>query len=606
MWKIVSHLVSFALGAALVAVLSSYSLNNLRYVFSPAVHFANGSAYKGELNEKGELHGYGRLLWTNGDEYNGEFSNGLFHGKGKLTSKGYAIYNGDFSNGYMEGKGTITYENGTSYKGDFLKNAFDGKGKLTNKDKSVYLGAFANNEITGKGKWIFPDKTIYRGELKNGFFNGKGKLTRADGSSYVGYFVEGKMQGLGIYRIQKNSYSGEFKDDKFSGKGIFTDEDGSISKGVFIEWMLNGKGTKTDKYGNEWSGNFQNGELDGEGTYTSKDGEIYVGEFKHGDYSGRGKLHEKNGDEYEGEFDYGSKHGKGVLIYKEPLDGVKKVSGRWRSGRLVEGDENTKIYSPEDVSDYAIYHQQAAVNKALDAVQASDPNKIELYSLVVAAYGTQEVFHRETKFIENLFNEQYRNRPTSIYLTNSQRSLEENPLASLKGIRDSILRLSQKMDRENDIFFLYITSHGSKDKKISLTHNGLGLGEIDSKWLGAILKSTGIKHKVIVLSACYSGGFMEDLKDEDTVVITSASADKTSFGCADDSTFTYFGKAYFKESLSPETDFVSAFYKAKNVVDKWEKEENQIPSNPQIFTTPKQEEYLKDWSRARTKLENSK
>ena len=216
-----------------------------------------------------------------------------------------------------------------------------------------------------------------------------------------------------------------------------------------------------------------------------------------------------------------------------------------------------------------------ALTQALAAVQPSDPDKIELYSVVVAAYGTQEVFRRESKFIENLFSTQYGNRTTSVYLTNSQRSMNENPLATLTSIKQAILDVANKMDKNKDILFLYITSHGSKDKKISLTHSGLGLGDIDAKWLGEILKSTGIKHKVIVLSACYSGGFIEDLKDDKSIVITSAAADRTSFGCGDDSHFTYFAKAYFKEALASKVDFVAAFYKAKTLVNEWEKSEKQ-------------------------------
>ena len=604
MRKIVTHLFSFLLGAALVFALSSYSINNFRYVFSPATHFANGSAYKGELNAKGQAHGYGRMTWTNGDEYEGQFSNGLFQGKGKLISKHYAVYEGDFSEGYMEGKGTLVFDNGTKYIGAFSKGVFNGKGRLISKDKSVYVGYFLNNEITGKGKWVYADKGVYRGELKNGVFHGKGKLTRPDGSSYSGDFVEGEMHGLGVYRANKNAYSGEFVKGQFTGNGIHKDDEGNVVTGVFSNWVANGKGKKTDEDGNEWTGTFENGELTGEGTYVGKSGETYDGEFHYGEYSGKGKLHEKNGDEYEGEFRYGNKHGKGVLVYKEPLDGVKKVTGVWKSDNLVESNE-VKIYSPAEVTDYAIYQQQIALKKSLDAVQASDPNKVELYTLGIAAYGTQEVFRRENKFIENMFTKRYNNRPTSIYLTNSQRSLEEKPLASLTGIKDSILRLSQQMDKEKDIFFLYITSHGSKDKKISLTHKGVDFGDIDSKWLGDILKNSGIKHKVIVLSACYSGGFIDDLKDENSIIITSASAEKTSFGCADDSEFTYFSKAYFKESLSPDADFVSAFSKAKDLVAKWEIEEKQIPSEPQIYAASEVEKYIKAWSAASENLNSS-
>jgi hypothetical protein len=596
MRKIATHLICFGVGIALVIALRFYSLHDLRYILSPATQFANGSAYKGPLNPQGQLEGHGKLTWTNGDEFEGEFVAGLFQGEGRYLIKGYAVYQGQFNQGYMEGTGKLVYENGAQYEGDFSKNVFNGKGKLINKDGSIYEGDFLNNEITGKGKWTFADKAIYVGEVKNGMFNGKGKLTRPDGSTYRGDFVDGKMHGHGRYKSHKIIYVGEFAKDNFTGKGSYKDEDGDIRKGTFLNWYLNGEGTKTDKEGNKWAGKFKYGQISGKGTYIGKDGVTYEGEFDYGQYTGKGKLQEKNGDVYEGEFRYGEKDGEGLITYKKPINGITKTKGRWKNGRMTEGDDGTKMYSAADVSDYAIYHQQAALNKELGLVQKSDPKKIELYSLVVAAYGTQEVFRRESIFIENLFSTQYQNRSTAIYLTNSQRSLDEKPFATLTGIKQSIQQLAEQMDKENDIFFLYITSHGSKDKKISLTHNGLGLGDIDSKWLGDILKNTGIKHKVIVLSACYSGGFIDDLKDDNSIIMTSASSDRTSFGCSDESDFTYFAKAYFKESLTPTTNFVDAFTNAKELVSQWEKSEKQKASNPQIYSASAVEEYVRNWA----------
>ncbi len=596
MKKFIPNLATFCLGLIMMFFIGSYSMRDIRYVLSESKSFANGSVYQGALNKQGQLHGYGRLTWKNGDQFEGQFVAGLFQGNGKLIS-GPMKYEGHFDQGYMNGFGVLIYDNGTRYEGNFLNNQFNGSGKLINIDGSVYDGSFQKGEITGKGKWTFSDKSIYVGEVKNGLFNGKGEWSRANELKYTGDFVDSKMQGNGIYSTGNHeTYSGEFSQDKFTGKGTYKNTAGDTYAGIFSNWVLEGAGIKTDEEGNQWQGKFKHGQMNGDGSYLGKDGETYTGEFKYNSYSGKGKLHAKNGDVYEGNFDYGQKDGKGVLIYQEPLDGIKQIRGRWKNDRLVEGDENVKIYSPEEVSDYAIYHQKDAMTQALAAVQPSDPDKIELYSVVVAAYGTQEVFRRESKFIENLFSTQYGNRSTSVYLTNSQRSMNENPLATLTSIKQAILDVANKMDKNKDILFLYITSHGSKDKKISLTHSGLGLGDIDAKWLGEILKSTGIKHKVIVLSACYSGGFIDDLKDDQSIVITSAAADRTSFGCGDDSHFTYFAKAYFKEALASKIDFVAAFYKAKTLVNEWEKSEKQKESNPQIYTAPEVVDYVKKWN----------
>ena len=67
--------------------------------------------------------------------------------------------------------------------------------------------------------------------------------------------------------------------------------------------------------------------------------------------------------------------------------------------------------------------------------------------------------------------------------------------------------------------------------------------------LARLLEPLAERNLVIVISACYSGGFIDALKDERTLVMTAARADRTSFGCSDDSDFTYFGRALFAEAL---------------------------------------------------------
>lgn len=577
------------------------TFHQLRHTFSPSLSFADGSTYVGELNAKGELEGNGRLQWRNGDSYEGNFSAGLFHGQGMLVSSAAGTYRGHFVAGVMEGQGELVYTDGSRYRGQFHNGLFHGTGKLTYPDSSIYTGDFALGRPQGKGQWIFADKSTYTGEVANGVITGKGKLVRA-GAEYTGEFLAGKMHGKGVLiDEQGNSYAGEFVNDVFQGEGTYKGSEGSVSIGQFKDWLLDGQGMQTDKQGNQWQGQFQQGLLEGEGSFIEKDGQRYSGQFKFGKYHGTGKLISADGIIYEGEFSYGKKHGSGRLIYKEPIDGISEINGRWEYDRLVDGGSAVKIYSPEEVSEYAIYHESHELQIALDSLQPSDPNNIELYSLVVAGYGTEEVFRREVRFIENLFGDLYQNRPTAIYLANSQRSLDERPMATRTSIKAALERIAGQMDKEQDILFLYITSHGGQDKTISLNHNGLALADIDAAWLGDLLKRTGIKHRVVVLSACYSGGFIQDLSDGDTLVMTAASAKKTSFGCADDSLFTYFGKAYFKESLKPGVDFEQAFYQARTLVEAWEKEQEMTPSEPQIRPNDKVSRQVKTWLAATVK-----
>lgn len=75
----------------------------------------------------------------------------------------------------------------------------------------------------------------------------------------------------------------------------------------------------------------------------------------------------------------------------------------------------------------------------------------------------------------------------------------------------------------------------------------------------------------MVISACYSGGFIPFLEDENTLIMTVEAYNRTSFGCSDDAEITYFGRAFFKESLLESASFEAAFVKAKCLIYEWKK-----------------------------------
>jgi hypothetical protein len=97
---------------------------------------------------------------------------------------------------------------------------------------------------------------------------------------------------------------------------------------------------------------------------------------------------------------------------------------------------------------------------------------------------------------------------------------------------------------------------------------------------------------VLVVSACYSGGFVEPLKDDHTLIITAADATHESFGCSSGEKFTWFGKAYFNEALRGSYSFTTAFASARETIRKWEAEQGETPSNPQIWFGKKMEQKL--------------
>jgi hypothetical protein len=170
----------------------------------------------------------------------------------------------------------------------------------------------------------------------------------------------------------------------------------------------------------------------------------------------------------------------------------------------------------------------------------------------------------------------------TLALLNHPDTVAQIPLATATNLERTLHGLGTRLDPEQDILFLYLTSHGSEEHELYVNQPPLPLDQITPQRLRAALDDSGIRWRVLVVSACYSGGFLDALRGPDTLVLTAARADRASFGCGSDSDITWFGKAFLTEALNRSTDFVAAFEQARERIAAWEKDEEFEASLPQI------------------------
>ena len=202
----------------------SWSLNKKYHGYGVKYEFNNlnntDSRTEGTFNN-GLLFGYGRIILSNGEVFNGRFINGKMMGNGEYTRKDGSIYKGQFLEGLPHGKGKEKMTDGGTFEGDYFWGK-PKKGKITWKDGSSYEGNFEDGKLSGYGIYDWGNKRKYMGEWKEGKMEGKGKLMYSDGTYYEGEFVEGKKSGHGKYVWDVNKfYIGQWKDDKPNGKGIY-------------------------------------------------------------------------------------------------------------------------------------------------------------------------------------------------------------------------------------------------------------------------------------------------------------------------------------------------------------------------------------------------
>jgi hypothetical protein len=146
-------------------------------------------------------HGKGKMSWVvSGDFYNGSFRHGMRDGFGQMVYSTGDSFEGIFSKDKRHGRGLYRWgKDGRTFDGNYEHDApHDPNGTMTWKDGTIYVGAFLEGNRSGKGIQCFPSGVRYQGDFVNGKYDGFGVCEFADhGSIYKGHWVKGQAHGQG-------------------------------------------------------------------------------------------------------------------------------------------------------------------------------------------------------------------------------------------------------------------------------------------------------------------------------------------------------------------------------------------------------------------------
>ena len=213
--------------------------------------------------ETGLPSGKGRVLWPNGDQFEGEINNGKPNGQGAYTLKSGAIYSGTWANGKQEGKGRVTYAKGGYWEGEFKDDQQVLTGPMNIKLDNVSIsGVFTlepnSSALTGKGQFSWSSGDYYDGEEVQGVKQGKGRFVWANGHRYEGDWERDRPSGKGIIVFANGDrYEGEVRDGSPNGQGVFTAKSGDVYRGAWVDGRKQGLGRYTWAAGNYWEGEFK-------------------------------------------------------------------------------------------------------------------------------------------------------------------------------------------------------------------------------------------------------------------------------------------------------------------------------------------------------------
>ena len=268
-----------------------------------------------------------------------------------------------------------------------------------------------------------------------------------------------------------------------------------------------------------------------------------------------------------------------VAVFAWLTDALDVIPDVWTPLETQTADLESPIADGEAV----LFAQAGLIDRSLEPIGRDTSPTPRAFFLGFAGVGDEKVFAQEIGLASRVLGERYDIAGRAVSLINDQRDLESSPLATVSGLRYALRGLASRMNVDRDVLFLSISSHGSEDPAIAVANSALPLQDLTDEDLADALRESAIKWRVIVISACYAGGFIDRLSDPQTIVITAAAADRTSFGCSSGRDLTYFGEAFYRDALPAARSLRDAFEAAKAALTARERREHITPSNPQAY-----------------------
>lgn len=259
------------------------------------------------------------------------------------------------------------------------------------------------------------------------------------------------------------------------------------------------------------------------------------------------------------------------------LQGWTLNTSSWESDRSAS-EERPRLTLSQSV----FMDQEALLARTLDGVQAVASPEPQVFGLVYAPYA-QDVFQRESHMVAGRMFSRLGAKGRVVRLLNHPSATEQWPWATPLNLRRSIQAIATRMNLERDVLLIYLTSHGGRNHHLASSHWPLEVDDLTAAELRQWLDEAGIRYRAIAVSACYSGGWIEPLKGDDSLVMTAADAEHTSYG-GSRSELTFFGKAVFEEALNQTVSLEAAFADAVPRIQSREVEAGKDDgfSNPQI------------------------
>jgi hypothetical protein len=238
----------------------------------------------------------------------------------------------------------------------------------------------------------------------------------------------------------------------------------------------------------------------------------------------------------------------------------------------------------------AMLAERRRLDDALALLQPQRRGSVDAY-VVAIALDSDPVFAREAREAGRVLARRYDAAGRAITLAGPDGRANGLPKGSLTSLTLTLARIAELIDPAEDVVVLYSTSHGAP-AGLAYHEGDSGFGILSPSRLGLVLGELGIRRRIVLLSACYSGTFVPLLASPDTAIVTAAAADRTSFGCQAENDWTFFGDALVNNALRKPQPLAAATAEARRLIAEWEAGNGLEPSKPQVSMGASVREWL--------------
>jgi len=225
---------------------------------------------------------------------------------------------------------------------------------------------------------------------------------------------------------------------------------------------------------------------------------------------------------------------------------------------------------------------------AIAGLAPQRPGQVDVYVLAASFWG-DPVFESEASQAAGILRDRLGAQGRTLVLSaGTGAPTRTYPAATPVNLQAALGKIGGLINPDEDLVVVFLTSHGSPDGSMALRETNRLQAALRPVHLRDALANAGIRNRLVIVSACFSGAFIAPLADERTAVLTASAPDRSSFGCQPERDWTFFGDAYFNRVLRGGAPLIQGFDQAKTLIAQWERERNLTPpSNPQRYVGPR-------------------